>query len=303
MKTNWITAQQKAAKNWTPETNSRYQMSQGDFVQAYRLYVLALAKKPELGAMNRLKERSTLSLQAKWMLAGAYLLVGQSEAAKSIIQGLPVSVSEYDGSSETYGSNARDESMILEILTLSGDKENAFLTAKRISDALNKSAWMSTQTTAYCLMGLSKYAAGESGTLEFTYEDQTKKAQTVKSKKAIWSMNLGAQPGTKTAVKMENNADRTIYVRVSAKGFPMAGDETVAENNLKLSVRYLDEKGNPLVVATLPQGTDFEAEVQITNPGLRGYYPNMALTQIFPSGWEIRENRLIDEQKNKYITP
>jgi uncharacterized protein YfaS (alpha-2-macroglobulin family) len=302
MKTNWIAAQQKAAKNWTPESNDRYRISQGDFVQAYRLYVLALAKKPELGAMNRLKERSALSLQAKWMLAGAYSLAGQPDAAKSIIQGLPVSVADYDGSSETYGSNARDEAMILEILTLLGEKENAFLTAKRVSDALNKTAWMSTQTTAYCLMGLSKYAAGESGKLEFTYEDPSKKSQTVKSKKAIWSTTLGAQSGTKTAVKMENNSDRTLYVRLSAKGFPMAGEETAAERNLKISVRYLDENGNPLVVATLPQGTDFEAEVQITNPGLRGYYPNMALTQIFPSGWEIRENRLIDGQKNKYIT-
>ncbi|MDR3181177.1 MAG: hypothetical protein LBT61_04530, partial [Prevotellaceae bacterium] len=153
MKANWITAQQKAAREWLPVTNSRYEISQSDFIQAYRLYVLALAKKPELSAMNRLKERNAISPQAKWMLAGAYALAGQPETAKNIIHDLPTSVAAYDGSSETYGSPARDEAMILEILTLLDDKENAFLLAKRISEAMNSHTWMSTQTTAYCLLG------------------------------------------------------------------------------------------------------------------------------------------------------
>jgi len=34
------------------------------------------------------------------------------------------------------------------------------------------------------------------------------------------------------------------------------------------------------------------AKVTIKNPGHRGPYQNMALTQIFPSGWEILNSRL-----------
>ena len=44
----------------------------GDLVQAYRLYLLALAKAPELGAMNRLKEYKFITPEAKWRLAAAY---------------------------------------------------------------------------------------------------------------------------------------------------------------------------------------------------------------------------------------
>ena len=32
----------------------------------------------------------------------------------------------------------------------------------------------------------------------------------------------------------------------------------------------------------------------ITNPGFRGDYEELAITQIFPSGWEILNNRLDD---------
>src|SRR5690606_18569169 len=37
----------------------------------------------------------------------------------------------------------------------------------------------------------------------------------------------------------------------------------------------------------LDQGTDFIAEVTVKNTGSAGTYENVALTQIFPSGWEI----------------
>ncbi|MDR2449402.1 MAG: hypothetical protein LBD52_05520 [Prevotellaceae bacterium] len=302
MKANWMAAQQKAAKEWLPENNSRYKISQSDFIQAYRLYVLALAKKPELSAMNRLKERNDISLQAKWMLAGAYLLAGQPETAKNIIHDLPLSVAVYDGSSETYGSNTRDEAMILEILTLLDDKENAFLLAKRISETMNSSAWMSTQTTAYCLLGMSKYAATTNGELDFSYTGKNKKAVQVKSKKTVWSADLEAQAGTQTTVKVDNHSAAALFVRLSAKGFPVAGKERASKNNLQLHVRYFDTDGNAINVRNLKQGTDFEAEVRITNPGLRGHYANMALTQIFPSGWEITENRLTDEKKSSGIT-
>jgi uncharacterized protein YfaS (alpha-2-macroglobulin family) len=302
MKGNWIAAQQKAAKEWLPEDNSRYHISQSDFIQAYRLYVLALAKKPELSAMNRLKERHSISPQAKWMLAGAYLLAGQPETAKDIVRDLPLSVAAYDGPSETYGSHTRDEAMMLEILILLNDKENAFLLAKRISEAMNSTAWMSTQTTAYCLLGLSKYAATINGDIDFSYTGKKGKAEQVKSKKAVWSADLGTQTGTHTAVKIDNHSAAAMFVRLSAKGLPEAGQEERTQNNLRLQVRYFDTGGHPVDVRSLKQGTDFEAEVQIANPGLRGHYADMALTQIFPSGWEITENRLNPEKKNSGVT-
>ncbi len=52
--------------------------------------------------------------------------------------------------------------------------------------------------------------------------------------------------------------------------------------------------GTSLSPVNIPQGTDFIAEVTISNPGLKGNYNEIALTQVFPSGWEIINTRLFN---------
>jgi uncharacterized protein YfaS (alpha-2-macroglobulin family) len=99
----------------------------------------------------------------------------------------------------------------------------------------------------------------------------------------------GAMPGT---VSVKNNGKGVLYARIILEGIPEAGDPTEAENNLSMAVKYYTMEGKELGPEKLSQGTDFYAEVTITNPGIRGYYKEMALTQIFPSGWEIHNTRM-----------
>ncbi|MDR0667274.1 MAG: hypothetical protein LBF90_01485 [Prevotellaceae bacterium] len=303
LKENWLSYQQKAARNWNASAqNDRYYYSQNDLIQAYRLYVLALAGKEELSAMNRLKERADLSAQAKWMLAGAYVLAGQKEAALKLVNDLPADANDtYRGTSDTYGSADRDEAIILDVLTLLGAKENAFRMAKRLSDAMNTARWMSTQTTAYCLLALSKYALDEKGDLEFAYQTGNGKQTTVKSNKSLWQIDLNEQRGTTASVKIDNRGDNALFVRLSVRGIPASGKEKAAEHDLSVAVRYLKPDGTELDVTRLAQGTDFMAEVRVKNPGQRGDYVNLALTQILPSGWEITDNRMDDIPASDHI--
>ena len=65
------------------------------------------------------------------------------------------------------------------------------------------------------------------------------------------------------------------------------------KKRVQLSSSYApikDMDGNIINVNQLNQGTDFKAEVTVSNPGTRGEYKEMALTNIFPSGWEILAN-------------
>jgi hypothetical protein len=129
----------------------------GDLVQAYRLYLLAMAKAPELGAMNRLKEYKFLTPEAKWRLAAAYYLVGQNNVALQMISGLQTNFSHRPSPGITYGSQLRDQSMVLETLTLIGRKTEAAQLVKAVANQLARESWYSTQTTAYALIAISEF--------------------------------------------------------------------------------------------------------------------------------------------------
>ena len=66
---------------------------------------------------------------------------------------------------------------------------------------------------------------------------------------------------------------------------------------LKLTVDYFDEAGKKVNPNKLSQGTDFKAKVTIQNTGLMPY-SELALNQIFPSGWEIHNERLLGGANN-----
>lgn len=61
-----------------------------------------------------------------------------------------------------------------------------------------------------------------------------------------------------------------------------------------MTVTYKNNAGEQINPTNLQQGTDFIAEVTVINPGTRGYYNQLALSVIFPSGWEIKNKRIND---------
>ncbi|MDR2292702.1 MAG: Ig-like domain-containing protein [Prevotellaceae bacterium] len=300
MKTNWIKFQKREANEWnkSKQKGNYYSYSQNDFDQAYRLYTLALAKEPETGAMNRLKENKDLSLQAKWMLAASYALAGQIATAKNMITNLSTEVKPYSGFSQSFGSSERDMAMIVETLMLLSENELSFGIVKRISEKLSANQWMSTQTTAYCLRILSKFAAQyETKQINFSYNDDGIK--NVKTSKTIWKTDI-KNIKNNGSLNITNKADAPIFVNIQTEGIPLAGNEIAHANGLTISIQYNDENGNPTDVSNLPQGKNFVACVNIQNNGAGGDYTNLVLSQIFASGWEIINTRIVDyDDKNE----
>ena len=89
-----------------------------------------------------------------------------------------------------------------------------------------------------------------------------------------------------------------LYAKLISTGQPLIGDQVSTAENLKISVNYLDSEGKKLDPSRLPQGTDFVAQVKVTNPGSKGIrYEEMALTQVFPSGWEILNTRMTNIER------
>jgi uncharacterized protein YfaS (alpha-2-macroglobulin family) len=292
----WKRYQKQKALNWAPNPHAYFNE---DMTQSYRLYLLALAGVPELGAMNRLKESPTLTSEARWQLAAAYKLTGQPEIGLQMIRGLSMVVSPYSQLFGTYGSDLRDEAITIQTLLLLGQQQRAATVMQTVASKLSRGDdWYSTQTTAYALMAIAQYCGqNHSGNkLMFAYQSGAIKGN-VSSTANLWQSPLIADGGR---AYLKNNGKNRLYIRLIQRGQPAPGQEQVAENNpdlLQMEVNYVTMRGQPIDIASIKQGTDFVAQVSVKNPGMRGRYDNMALTQMFPSGWEILNTRMLNNDE------
>jgi hypothetical protein len=288
----WIGYQTNTSRQWNPSSSSYYYDS--DLTQAYRLYTLALAGKPDLAGMNRLREKKNQFSQSAYLLAAAYAQSGKPEAAKEIIAAKWRDDWRYDWCGHTYGSDLRDRALILETYTAIGDVNRAQSMANFVCTELCKEQgwYWNTQSLATSLRALSKYVTKNFGGANgaFAYKINGGSWKNGDSSKPISTMNFTGQ-GSRVAVK--NNSSARMYARLIVNARPTVGDQTAAASNIVLNVRYTDSKGNPLDIGQLTQGTDFVAEVTIRrNSSFEFPFNELALSQTFPSGWEILNARM-----------
>lgn len=273
VKADWIGHQQDMANRWVREGD------RSDLEQAYRLYTLALAGQPAMGAMNRLRSIQ-LSDSAQWRLAAAYQLSGQPEVARQLAKSAAMAVSETHELTGTYGSPLRDRAMILEASVLIGLDSTAL--ARTVSAALTQGAH-STQSTAYALLALARFAgADRSSPLAYTWSVGTA-SDTGTLSKPITQLPLSQLSGR---LSVQNSGTTPLFARVIQRGLPEVGKDEASASGLELTVTYRDGNNKPVDPQTLEQGTDFEAVITVRNP-TNSRLDELALTQIVPSGWEI----------------
>ena len=286
-KSKWIAYQKNAASNWRPS----YRAYNSDLAQAYRLYTLALAGSADLASMNRLREFTELSNEAKWRLAAAYALVGQKEASEKISQSANIEFKPTRYNYHTYGSVDRNRAMALETMILTKNEKRREL-SQYIAKDLSSKRWMSTQTTAYSLLAIAKMVEANGGkALHIDYTINGKK-ETINSKNAIAQRELKVNDGN-NSISFTNQKDNIVYVRVLNSGKLPLGQELAEQRGLSVTYTYKDLTGKRINVSELQQGQDFVATVKVSNLK-NGAVNDVALTQIFPSGWEIVNTRFTD---------
>ncbi len=295
----WLEQLAQSARRWTPASHGQNLLYEYDdeLTQAYRLYALALAGKPELGAMNRLKEHKNLYKQTALLLANAYAQAGKAEVARDMVSKKWREDWAYTWSGRTFASALRDQALQLETYTAIGDKSRAETLVQRLCQQLGGEAsreW-NTQSLAVALRALSKYV-GKQGSAgpQFTYQFNGSSPQKGDASKPIALTELSGKTSAQR-ISVKNTGKARLYVRIIAVG-QLAPDQHLGEEiaqNIALTVRYLDLNGNPIEVDRLPKGTDFVAEVTVKRQSdLNFPFRELALSQIFPSGWEILNTRL-----------
>jgi uncharacterized protein YfaS (alpha-2-macroglobulin family) len=178
------------------------------------------------------------------------------------------------------------------------DKKNqAFQMLKKISAQLSGKTYMSTQTTAFCLIGvssfLSKYGSASSLQAQVLIND---KEIALSGNQAVNTISIDYTKSNKGTFKIVNNGKGVLYARLVNKGKPAVGDEKEEQENLITEVHYKTESGKQLDPKQIKQGTNFVMEVVIKNTGLSGNLTNVALLNYIPSGWEIHNSRMDDNE-------
>ncbi|MDR1761105.1 MAG: hypothetical protein LBR55_01500, partial [Bacteroidales bacterium] len=297
----WVSYQTSQANNWS-SYNNRYGRYSDDLNQAYRLYTLALAKKPVMSAMNRMRETNGISTEAKWRLAAAYAMVGKPDIAQSVIKSIDEKERRHDDYYYygTYGSEQRDMAMEIETMITLDKRKEAESMIIDLAKVLASDEWLSTQTTAYSLLAISKFVGGSANSDVSATVKIDNASKNINTKKALYQSKIDLNTNASRNVIIINTSKSDLYVRVQLEGVPPMKTQPAEAENLNMTVNYFDMKGKPLNPASIKQGTEFYAEVAVTHPGIRLQYTDMALEQLFPSGWEIMNSRMDNIQSSLF---
>ena len=279
--------QASRAKQWKNNPDFK----QGETIQAYRLFVLALADAPEMGAMNRFKEMEMNYDLTKALTAAAFAQTGKTTIAQNL---MPTNVegrmSDYYSS---FGSTTRDLAFLTYTQMLCGvDQQTVQNNINEICQMLNSGRWMDTQTTAFALFTLGKYAEKNkvsNGNLSAVVK--------VNGEERTLSSNMGSVGFKFTpklgnnALEIKNNTDQKLVANLFTKTSVAEYDMTESGNFIKMSMSYLDKNGNALNPANLKVGTDIVVKVTVQNPS-EWKVTELALSYYLPSGWELVNDRV-----------
>ena len=118
------------------------------------------------------------------------------------------------------------------------------------------------------------------------------KTEVISTDKTVAQRTLSVKMGSNT-VTLKNNKKNTLFVRVLNSGILPVGSEKPMQQNVSAGLVFKDRKGKVISVSKIAQGTEFYAEVTLTNRK-NERVENIALSQIVPSGFEIVNTRYTD---------
>ncbi|MCP9235963.1 Ig-like domain-containing alpha-2-macroglobulin family protein [Lewinella sp. JB7] len=293
LKQSVINFQEVAASRWTANADAFYATSrQRTLDQAYRLFTLALAQRPAVGAMNRLRgsRGGELTTTPRYQLAAAYALAGRRQTARDLISGMDSEVSTYRETGYTFGSEIRDMAIVLEALVATEDQRGADEQLLRLARTIGERQQLNTQEAGFAFLALARAGSVGSQEVRAEFTPPNGASTTVGVRSGIYVIDLPTTAARSYTVS--NTGSSTLYLTTHVMATPRAGEETAVSNGLRLTVTYTDLQGKPMDVTTLTSGTDFLATYRVTNPGATGQdYRQLALATLLPGGWELSSIR------------
>jgi len=271
--------------------------------QTYRLFVLALAKEPQMGAMNLVRENylGVLDPLSKRLLAAAYQLSGMDNVAREIRSAAPTQIGAYRELAGTYGSALRDAGLMAYLSVKMKDMETASVLLRTVSKSFAESEWFSTQETAMALLAFGAFYKetafpGGAVALRVKMGEAAWQEMTVAGYQKV--VDLDDMWGKKLVV--ENKSDNPLFVTLFEEGVPVDNRIQTGHQEIEMTRGFYDESGQPVDVVDRPQGTPFWVVYKVRSAHTTAI-EELALSSVVPSGWEIFNPRVTGEEPPEWV--
>lgn len=274
----------------TTQSFSSYTEYYGINCQAYRLYVLALIGKANVGAMNRLLNISEMSVYARILLSLAYVSSGNRSQGQKIFDGISSDFPSYRQTGGDFSSSIRDLSMMcFAAAKLSHTSAASRLMA--LSDAA-KQSWLSTQEAAWLLIAASQFVE-KYGAENVSYE-LVSGSERINNELETYAEvhQLPVSDGAQT-ISLKNNGASLCFVTVRYNSIVTDVTDKPRSNALDLNVTYIKD-GNATPLTSIRFGDTFTVRHTIKNI-TKTNIDNLVLQFQIPTGWEISNERLAGE--------
>jgi len=256
---------------------------------AYGLYVLALAGRSNVPAMNYYKANTgVLALDSRYLLSAAYATAGDKRSFSALLPASfagEVSVPQTGGS---YYSDVRDEAIALNAL-IDVDPNNSQIgtMVKHVSDKLKTRQWLSTQERAFAFLALGKHArmANQS---DVSAEIKVNGKSVGKTENGQWRGDMASLKGTNVDVVTKGSG--RIYYFWQAEGISASGAYREEDSYLKVRKRFYDRFGNAINGNTFKQNDLIVVAVTLEK-SFSTPVENVVLTDLLPAGFEIENPR------------
>lgn len=291
----WINATQKRANQWKLDISNNNVIKQEEEMQAYRMYVLALAGYPVKSAMNRFKSRDLLSSFASAILGAAYWESGMKDIGEDLFYQQLNNLKTYKYNYYTFASNHRNRGFMLAILAKMEKGERVDRFYKQWVRDLNKSKYLNTQEMGFAMLGCHYYYLEEDAKInqEIDFEivsklyNKRKKIQDNAVAQFRWEPKQIQDKST-----IQNKGKAKLFVTKTERSIDNNLYKESFQNGIQLDVAYKDLNGDQLDPTNLKQGQDLIISIGVNNVDITDF-KSMALSLKMPSGWELLNPRVI----------
>jgi uncharacterized protein YfaS (alpha-2-macroglobulin family) len=256
---------------------------------AYGLYVLAIAGRTNIPAMNYYKANpGILALDSKYLLSAAYAIGGDK---KSYLAMLPSAFEGEESVPQTggsYYSDVRDEAIALNaLITVDPSNSQVPIMARHVGDKLKSRYWLSTQERAFAFLALGKLAKSANNSTA-TAEIRVNGKTVAKVDGGQWRGDKNALKGT--SIDIATSGTGPLYYYWNAEGISSSGAYKEEDNYLKVRKHFYDRFGNTLSSSSFKQNEliiiGITLERSFSTP-----IENVVITDLLPAGFEIENPR------------